>query len=128
MTTRDARAVVIGDVIRFPSGEFHKVSAIDPLHQTDKLRFYWQSKDGGGYPANFFDVHKSTLIQVKEAVDWQELANEQPIVSEPVIDDYEVKVVFNDGTKTALYFKELDFIKDLGWTNVDRIVITARWK
>lgn len=50
------------------------------------------------------------------------------IVPEPVIDDYEVKVVFNDGTKTALYFKELDFIKDLGWTNVDRIIITARWK
>lgn len=50
------------------------------------------------------------------------------IVPEPVIDDYEVKVVFNDGTKTALYFKELDFIKDLGWQNVDRIIITARWK
>jgi hypothetical protein len=50
------------------------------------------------------------------------------IVPMPVIDDYEVKIVFNDGTKTALYFKELDFISDLGWTNVDRIVITARWR
>jgi len=50
------------------------------------------------------------------------------LVGEPVIDDYEVKIVFNDGTKTALYFKELDFIDDLNMFNVDRIVITPRWK
>lgn len=58
--------------------------------------------------------------------DWK--AEPAKLVGEPVIDDYEVKIVFNDGTKTALYFTQLDFISSLNLFNVDRVIITPRWR
>lgn len=117
------RVTYMGDSfikIVIPDGSTLRYEAEDEIWLFNRPLHNWgEAKDRVPERATSIDEHiegNAELNRIREAS------------LKPIIDDYEVKIVFNDGTKTALYFKELDFIKDLGWTNVDRIVITARWK